>query len=191
MKTPTDVLREEHRIILEALDLLESTADRITGGGSLPDGWWAEVIAWLRAFADRNHHAKEERSLFPAMVKAGVPAEGGPIAVMLEEHTQGRALVQAMAAAGPAHQPAIARQYVRLLRDHIEKENGVLFPLADAVLDDEARQRLEREFQTAEIEQGRDGDPALARAAIERLRTAVGSCAGHALLAAKQQEDES
>ena len=71
------------------------------------------------------------------MVKAGVPSEGGPIGVMLEEHTQGRVLVQAMAAAGPAERPAVARRYIRLLRDHIEKENGVLFPLADSILDEQ------------------------------------------------------
>lgn len=181
MKTPTDVLRDEHRIILEALDVLESAADRLAGGGTLPDGWWAELIEWLRGFADRNHHAKEESALFPAMVRAGVPSEGGPIGVMLEEHTQGRALVQAMASAPPAERPAIARRYVRLLRDHIDKENGVLFPMADAVLDERAQEALASQFHAAAIEQGRDGDPALAQAAVERLRSAIGQPAGHAI----------
>lgn len=175
MSMPTDILRDEHRIILEALDVLASAADRVANGGALPDGWWPELIEWLRAFADRNHHAKEERSLFPAMVKAGVPSEGGPVGVMLEEHVQGRALVQAMAAAAPGERPAIAWRYVRLLRDHIEKENGVLFPLADAVLDEPAQEAVGREFRSAEIEQGRDGDPVLAQAAIARLKGALGT----------------
>lgn len=174
MKTPTDVLRDEHRIILGALDVLDAAAERLANGGALPDGWWPEAIEWLRAFADRNHHAKEERSLFPAMVKAGVPSEGGPIGVMLEEHTQGRALVQAMAAAGPAERPAVARRYIRLLRDHIEKENGVLFPLADSILDEQAQQAVGREFESAEVEQGRDGDPGIAQAAVDRLKAALG-----------------
>ena len=98
MPTPTEVLREEHRVILRALGVLEAAAARLAGGRPLPEGWWPEIIAWLRSFADKNHHAKEETSLFPAMVKAGVPSDGGPIGVMLEEHQRGRALVRAMEA---------------------------------------------------------------------------------------------
>ena len=93
MKSPTDILRDEHRVILGALSTLELAAERLAGGKPPPAGWWQQMLGWLRAFADRNHHAKEETSLFPAMVKAGVPAGAGPIAVMLEEHVQGRALI--------------------------------------------------------------------------------------------------
>ena len=173
MKTPTDVLRDEHRIILGALDMLETAAARSDGGRVLPESWWAETIEWLRAFADRNHHAKEERLLFPAMVKAGVPSEGGPIAVMLEEHTEGRALVQAMATAAPAERPAVARRYVRLLRDHIEKENGVLFPLADAVLDESTQAMLRGEFQGVADQLGREASQDWAQATLDRLGAAL------------------
>jgi hemerythrin-like domain-containing protein len=86
-----------------------------------------------------------------------------------------------MASAPPAERPAIARRYVRLLRDHIDKENGVLFPMADAVLDERAQEPLASQFHAAAIEQGRDGDPALAQAAVERLRSAIGQPAGHAI----------
>src|SRR5690242_7372209 len=144
--TPTNVLREEHRVILKGLDVLERAAARATAGGAVGDGWWAAAVTWLRAFADRNHHAKEEAALFPAMVKAGVPSDGGPIAVMLEEHVEGRRLVTAMdMGAGPARIAACCA-YVDLLRAHIEKENEIVFPLADAVLEEQAVQGLRREF---------------------------------------------
>jgi len=171
--TPTDVLREEHRVILRALDLLEAAARRLGAGTPLPDGWWPEIIEWLRGFADRNHHAKEERSLFPAMVKAGVPLSGGPIGVMLEEHERGRALIRAMEAGEPAARAAKAREYVTLLREHIDKENGVLFPLADAVLDAAAQRALQREFDAVEAEQGRDASIPHAEATVERLAAAL------------------
>lgn len=167
--TPTEILREEHRVILRALDLLETAAPRLAPGGLLPDGWWPRLIAWLRAFADANHHAKEERCLFPALAKAGVPAEGGPVQVMLEEHVQGRGFIRAMEAGDPAGRAEAARRYARLLRDHIDKEHGVLFPLTDAVLDDRAQQALEREFEIVEAEQGRQVSIAHAEAEIERL----------------------
>ena len=172
MPTPTDVLREEHRVILRALGVLEAAAARLAGGRPLPEGWWPEIIWWLRAFADRNHHAKEETSLFPAMVKAGVPSTGGPIDVMLEEHRRGRTLVRAMEA-GESAALAAAREYVGLLREHIEKENGVLFPLADAVLDEAAQRALQREFEAVEAEQGRDASIPHAEAVVERLTAAL------------------
>ena len=173
MPTPTDILREEHRVILRALDALEAAAARLAAGRPLPEGWWPEIIAWLRGFADRTHHAKEESSLFPAMVKAGVPSAGGPIGVMLEEHERGRALVRAMEAGEPAARAAKAREFVALLREHIDKENGVLFPLADAVLDESAQRALQREFEAVAAELGREASIAHAEAAAERLRAAL------------------
>ena len=173
MPMSTDLLREEHRVIMRALDVLEVAAARLAGGRPLPEEWWPEIIAWLRSFADKNHHAKEETSLFPAMVKAGVPSVGGPIDVMLEEHRRGRALVRGMEAGGPLDRAAKARDYVALLREHIEKENGVLFPLADAVLDDAAQRALQREFEAVAAEQGRDASIPHAEAAVERLAAAL------------------
>lgn len=174
MRSPTDILRDEHRVILGALSTLELAAGRLAGGTSLPEGWWERMLDWLRAFADRNHHAKEEKSLFPAMVKAGVPADEGPIAVMLEEHVQGRALIQAMASGHSAHRSATAREYVHLLRDHIAKENEFVFPLADSVLDARAVAAVACEFEAVEIEQGRDASIADAEMVVKGLTEALG-----------------
>jgi hemerythrin-like domain-containing protein len=170
---PTDVLRDEHRVILRTLDTLEQAAGRLASGGALADGWWAEIIEWLRAFADRNHHAKEESSLFPAMVKVGVPSEGGPIGVMLEEHRQGRALIAAIEAGAGAARVAAARQYVALLRAHIDKENEILFPLADAVLEPQAVDAIRREFEAVEIEQGAVATIPHAETGLARLVAAL------------------
>lgn len=173
MRSPTDVLRDEHRVILSALDLLETAAARTAGEGAVPAGWWAHAVDWLRAFADRNHHAKEEDALFPAMIKAGVPSGGGPVDVMLQEHEQGRALVATMAA-DPGRRAETARAYVRLLRDHIDKENGVLFPLAEAVLDEQAVAGVGRAFEQVEAEQGATASIAAAEQALAALARALG-----------------
>lgn len=154
MRSATDVLRDEHRVILVALERLESAAERLQCGEALPDGQWSELLAWLHAFADERHHAKEENVLFPAMIKAGLPMRGGPVDVMLEEHAEGRTLVAAMAAGQPAQRAAAAHRYVRLLREHILKENEILFPLADAVLGDDAQAALLHEFAEVDPERG-------------------------------------
>jgi hemerythrin-like domain-containing protein len=174
MRSPADVLRDEHRVILVALTTLARAAERLAAGGPLPGGWWEEMLDWLRAFADRNHHAKEEKSLFPAMVKAGVPGDEGPIAVMLEEHVQGRLLIQAMASGHDARRSSTAREYVHLLRDHIAKEDEFVFPLADSVLDDQAVAAVAREFEAVQIEQGRDASIDYQEAVMKRLGEALG-----------------
>jgi len=173
MSDPIDLLRDEHRVILRALDALERAADRLARGAALPDGWWESAVAWLRAFADAGHHAKEERSLFPALVKAGVPSDGGPIGVMLAEHEEGRGYVRAMAEGPDARRASAAREYASLLRQHIDKENDVLFAIAEAVLDEQAQAALRREFEGVAVELGREASIAAGEAAVERLARAL------------------
>jgi hemerythrin-like domain-containing protein len=169
----TQILRDEHRVILHGLRSLEAAAGRLASGQALPAGLWELMLGWLGAFADRTHHAKEEAALFPALVEAGVPEGGGPIGVMLEEHAEGRALLAAMATGTGAERAASARRYVRLLCDHIDKENGVLFPLADAVLDARGQAELLRAFAAVEPERGVDAALAEAEAAAARVAAAL------------------
>ncbi len=168
MTTPTDVLRAEHVLILRVLDALEVAAARLEDGAGPGDRWWTAAIAWLREFADRTHHAREERGLFPALVAAGLHA-GGPVEVMLAEHAEGRSLVEAMARRSAAARAAAARDYVSLLRAHIEKENEILFPLAETILGGAALAWLRRELEVIDRELGPTADLAAAAARVDRL----------------------
>lgn len=173
MIEPTTVLRDEHTLILRALDALEAAAGLTAAGGRIDDAWWTRTLAWLRRFADANHHEKEERLLFPALEQAGIPNAGGPIGVMLREHTEGRALIAAMQE-GP-DRAASARAYVGLLRAHISKENNVLFELADAVLGENTRASLARRFDAVAAELGRDASLTDAAAELSRIEAALGA----------------
>jgi len=64
MKTPTDILRAEHGLILRALESLEVAASRLTANKVLPTRWWDDMLAWLGTFADRNHHARRSMCSF-------------------------------------------------------------------------------------------------------------------------------
>ncbi|HZP36383.1 MAG TPA: hemerythrin domain-containing protein [Methylomirabilota bacterium] len=173
MTSPTSTLRQEHRVILRALALLEVAAARQDGGPPLPDGLWEELLDWFHVFADRTHHAKEEQCLFPALGDAGVPAQGGPVGVMLDEHTEGRALLQALVAGPAERREALARRYGELLRAHIDKENGVLLPLAEVVLDPQTQQRVARGFEDVETQQGPAAVLEHAEAVVDRLAAAL------------------
>jgi len=140
----TDILMSEHRVIERVIASLESAAERLAAGQEVRPGFFLDAAAFIKGFADGCHHRKEEGVLFERMVAAGLPREVGPIAVMLAEHEQGRAFTRGMRAAaerlaaGDAAAArdvvANARGYAALLRQHIQKEDGILFPMATQVI---------------------------------------------------------
>jgi len=140
-ETASGVLRDEHRLILQVTAALEALLDRTAGGDAADPGALADCVTFFRLFADACHHAKEENLLFPELEAAGLPHDTGPIAVMLDEHRRGRIFVRGMAdahAGVAAGDPAAtatfernARNYIGLIRDHIAKEDNILFMMAD------------------------------------------------------------
>ena len=93
-----ETLMDEHELILAALDRLDAFhADLEAGTGTdAAAERVAGFVNFFTEFVDEIHHIKEEDLLFKAMADHGFPVEGGPIAVMLGEHDQGRALVDVM-----------------------------------------------------------------------------------------------
>jgi len=124
---------------------------------------WRKAIDFIRSFADRCHHLKEEKVFFPALEEKGIPREGGPIGMMLMEHEEGRSYVKAMAGALDGWEKGLelsqsvvienARAYLRLLREHIQKEDEILFEMADNVLSAEEQKQLLRLFEEHEREE--------------------------------------
>ncbi|MCI0478575.1 MAG: hemerythrin domain-containing protein [Anaerolineales bacterium] len=156
----TQVLRDEHEGILAMLAIVEAAAQRLQSGKDIPRDLMPNAVNFFRNFADKCHHGKEEDELFPAMEQRGVPKEGGPIGAMLAEHDQGRAFVRAMSDAANRYaqgdQSAVTALvqntlgYVNLLRQHIWKENNVLFQMADQVLADADQEKLSAAFDNIE-----------------------------------------
>lgn len=142
-------LRHEHEVILQALGILERAADVLAAGQPLNESILADLGQFLRTFADRCHHGKEEDQLFPAMRAKGM---GGTLAVFLEEHEEGRGYLRTLASgASQAERAAAARRYVGMLREHIERENEVLFPLADGLFSAEEHGALARAYEDVEL----------------------------------------
>jgi len=119
----------------------------------------AGLIEFFRVFADRCHHTKEEDLLFPLLETKGLR---GPLGVMLSEHSAGRRLIQELSEfadaygngareAGPRW-AAAARDYTALLREHIDKENNVLFQIAETVLTEAEQRDLVKAFDRLEEE---------------------------------------
>jgi hemerythrin-like domain-containing protein len=161
-------LMKEHRIIEKTLDALEAWAGEVGCGGADGRDELRRFVTFLRDFADACHHAKEEDILFAVMVEHGFSREQGPIAVMLHEHEHGRLLLGALdklaRQAGPwsakerERLVQLARAYSMLLRQHIGKEDMILYPMAEANLPDAVKSDLVEQLARFEEEETGSGE---------------------------------
>ena len=157
----TQQLKDEHEGVKLMLNILEKVCQQVEAVGSLNKEHFEGILEFLKVFVDKCHHGKEEDLLFPALIAVGVPKEG-PIAVMLHEHEMGRQYVKAMSQAyatyiaGDKSTSKDIMQnghgYISLLKDHIEKENNVLFVMADSRLSETRQDELFEGFEKLEEE---------------------------------------
>jgi hemerythrin-like domain-containing protein len=177
----TEMLSDEHRLIERVLDVVE----KLTREPVLRHlESWKKALDFIRHFADQCHHLKEEKILFPTLEEHGIPNDGGPIGMMLIEHEEGRSYVRSMFAAvarveandedAQASLVASARAYIRLLREHIEKEDQVLFPMADGVISAEEQKQLLRAFEEQEMAELGSGIHERYLAVVQVLESTVG-----------------
>lgn len=156
---PCQMLVDEHVVILSVIEAVETVAQR-PDTTAATDGFFERACDFFATFADKCHHGKEEVHLFPMLESRGVPRQNGPIGCMLHEHDEGRAHIQAVRAAigrareGDPSAATVAKRealaFCDLLRQHIEKENQVLFIIGDRVMNAADKELLLKRFICAE-----------------------------------------
>jgi len=137
----TNFLSQEHKVILRALDVLDGVSASIERSGVVNEKDVDKILDFLRWFADAHHQAKEESILFPAM-KTAAAAHNRPIAHMLVEHEQERLTIENvekdLRLAKLSEFVVDANRLSSNLRNHIYKEDRILFEAVDAVLSPQA-----------------------------------------------------
>jgi hemerythrin-like domain-containing protein len=179
MHSATQTLRKEHEVILRMIDATEQTARQLEQGELVPAEVLENLQEFFQLFADRCHHGKEEDLLFPLLEQKGMPRIGGPVGVMLMEHEEGRRLIRAMANAAQAYAAGntaagkpwaeAARNYATLLRQHIMKENEVLFVMAERLLSEDEQRQLSEAFEQMEDKKMGVGTHQRLHAKMEKL----------------------
>ena len=135
----TDSLRKDHDLIEKVLKSMQVTIHLLNAGKQIPEPILMPVIDFSKNFTNVCHHGKEENSLFPALEKAGMPREGGPIAMMLMEHEITQKLANKMEESAKKYidsgdQKQLVSdmiEYVEHVSQHLWKENNRLFMMAD------------------------------------------------------------
>ena len=182
--TAVEMLEAEHRVIQKMVAGMSVLAEQIEGGEPVDVSLLESIVVFLRTFADRLHHGKEESFLFPALIRRGVPSQGCPIGGLTMEHQKGRVMVGELADAirgYDAGEPPARGNLVKSLRalvafypNHIWKEDYLLFPLAGKVLTPEDQQELMDKFETVERELGLDVHEGFDKVAAELERKVSG-----------------
>jgi hemerythrin-like domain-containing protein len=159
---PTEDLIHEHKAIGIMLGVMTAIAGNVTKGKEFDVLEIDKVVDFLRTFADKCHHGKEENVLFPALIAAGMPKENGPVGVMLHEHDLGRGYIKEISDGANSYKSGnmaaiqtmsgAMLKYVTLLQNHIQKENNILFPMADRILSPAKQNEISQQFEKIEEE---------------------------------------
>lgn len=148
----TDLLIQDHKAILRALDVLEQMAKRIEDHHPFEHDDVEAVLRFLRSFADDYHQGKEESALFPELRRV-LPQ--GPVRQILFEHDQERSLVDGIEDALFTKRGQefvhFAHRLIQLMRDHVRKEDIVLFEIVGRAFTREQDESVAAEFGKFEI----------------------------------------
>lgn len=142
MEQITEVLSREHRQVLEKLELLQKALDEHA----------ERAVRSVLRFIDEplvSHRRKEEEVLFPTLARYFSP-DVGPVACMLQEHHEEHDHVEGLRKALDAGDWEEARLHGARLRrhltEHIWKEDHILFPLAERLLNEAEEKKVRDGF---------------------------------------------
>jgi len=162
------VLDSEHRSIRAVLDAMGHFAEQGLAGGAIPEPRvFRAMLVYIDVFAERVHHPKEERALFPLLRLRSQEAAG--VLDRLElDHARGAGAVHGLETAfirweesGSEHFRPFAQEttrFVSFYREHLHVEEKKLLPLAERYLTEEDWRRVDASFQEGTDPLGAPGD---------------------------------
>ncbi len=165
-KRATQILEEEHHLIQQVVGAMAALADRVSEGHPAEKEMLVNLVDFMRVFVEKCHHEKEESHLFPLLAAKGVPVAGCPIGALTHEHQSAGKLTADLGAAVEAYLKdpqgmqlflvTALRSVVGLMPAHIWKEDYLLFPMTDKILNDRDQQGLVEKFEEVERKIGLD-----------------------------------
>lgn len=161
------ILEAEHRLVLEVADAALRECEHIERSGSVRTDLAGDILGFFRYFNDGLHDPKEEDLLYARCHRRGMTDQDEPLEQMIGEHEWCRGklddLEQSLERISPGDQAAALafaarlREYIDVVRCHIEVEESVFFDMTQHYLTDNDRHELTEEFEEVhwdEIEEG-------------------------------------
>ena len=147
----------EHRLIERMISLIKDALAQIESTQKVDPLFVDTAVDFIRMYADRTHHGKEEDVLFRDLSKRPLSAEDQRVMdELIQEHVFGRQTTKALIEANTRYRngdtSALAdiadklRTLVEFYPKHIEKEDKAFFPASMAYFTDEEDQAMLAEF---------------------------------------------
>jgi hemerythrin-like domain-containing protein len=162
----TAILTDEHKTIQLFLSAAEREIASIRKTGAFNRHALQCILGFLTNYVGRVHLTKEEKYLFVKIKERCREDISIPVAVMVHEHAEARSrlgtILELFTDAGKSEAAALAiadslDDYVQFMLNHNNKENKVIFPLANRLLTPLDQLLLAEQFVTVDnevLEQG-------------------------------------
>lgn len=162
MNSITQHLRAEHERVRLAVACLDTLAEQVLDGRTLARGDALDVLRYLDLAVDRMHQDKEERVLFPALLRTNQLADR--ICGLICDHDAERSVLARLQRAmgdtcdenarGSRFFALLAQEYCRAQAEHADVEDSVVLPLADELIDPREQRALCARAVAIEFEYG-------------------------------------
>lgn len=147
----------EHRLIERMLSVIEDALPQIEARQEVDSAFVDTVVDFIRIYADKTHHGKEEDILFRELDNKQLNAEDRKILQeLIEEHKFGRKITKALVDANTSYKEGdntVLKEIIAKLKvlidfypRHIEKEDKVFFPSSRSYFTDEEEQAMLEDF---------------------------------------------
>ena len=147
----------EHRLIERMISIIKDALTQIESTQEVDPVFVDTAVDFIRTYADRTHHGKEEDNLFRDLGKRDLSADDQRVMQeLIDEHVFGRRTTQALVDANARYRNgdktaltdiiSKLRTITEFYPKHIEKEDKVLFPSCKTYFIDEEDQAMLAEF---------------------------------------------
>ncbi|NLE05002.1 MAG: cation-binding protein [Crenarchaeota archaeon] len=138
MQLPIDVLIKEHQLIIQAIVIIKKEIVQIETRVIVDPNFVDASVDFLRIYADRFHHGKEEGILFKGLSQRKLSNQDHQVMrELVMEHADARRIVTALEAAKENYLAGkkevikelldLLKALVKLYPEHIEKEDNLFF----------------------------------------------------------------
>ncbi len=151
-------LYNEHNVIKSVISNIDKVCSLSKSDPEKYKETMAILIGFFRNYADKFHHYKEEKLLFPLMTERNDSLKDGIISEMLDNHNDFRDMVKAIEQAvnngNYEDSNSLLIKYTGLLLDHIAVEDDELFQIAETLFDVQELEKLSGDFEDIDRELG-------------------------------------
>lgn len=158
MKKSTNLLSKEHKNILKLTSALREKCEKSKSEKSLDKDYFKKAVDFIKNYADKFHHLKEENILFKQVSsgESGMHCGLGPIHQMLHEHDLGRKYVKGIENGLKKNSKSTVikntLEFANLLENHIFKEENILYPMIEESINEKTDKGILKNFSKQEAE---------------------------------------